>query len=339
LTTDETAKFAKIAKKRIILRFFLGVLGELGGSKDLLRIDMQSASRFAILLIACAAISAAGRADEPLRWKFTAGGKLAVHSEQQMQLEMESPSGPIESLVRQQMDATWTVESVNSAGDATIVAKIDRIQSQLTSGDEERLAYDSASDETPTGLAAMSLPMFETMLDAEYRFTVSNRGEVRDFEVPDLVRESFEKGPGTDATGDAAVEAFKRTLAQAVVPVPENVPTEGQTWSARAAAFIPGAESANVTTEYRYEGVRNVDGTTVAVIRPTITLEVTNGTESKVQLRIEKQSTEGEILFDTSAGRLRSLEVKHHATVISASGEESNGTIEQATKLCVTHVE
>lgn len=301
---------------------------------------MQSASRFAILLIACTAVGATCRANEPLRWKLTSGEKLAVHSEQQMQLEMESPSGPIESLVSQQMDVTWTVESVSSAGDATIVAKIDRIQSQLTSGDEERLAYDSASDETPTGLAAMSLPMFEAMLVGEYQFTVTNRGEVRDFEVPDLVRESFAKGPGTDATGEAAVEAFQRTLAQAVVPVPENVPTEGQTWSARAAAFIPGAESANVTTEYRYERTRNVDGTTVAVIRPTIALEVTNGTKSKVQIRIEKQSTEGEILFDTSAGRLRSLEVEHHAaTIISASGEESKGTIEQSTKLRVTHVE
>jgi hypothetical protein len=283
----------------------------------------------------CLATVGTSNAAEPLRWKFAVGDDLEFHVVQNMRLDMESASGALISNVRQEFDMTWHVAGVNDAGDAVIVGRFNRIQTSMENADEEKFSYDSANDEVPAGLAAMVSPMYEAMTAGEYEITMSARGEVRDVRVPEEVAAWIKKGPGADAVGeDAGIEAFKSMITQGIVPLPEEAPSAGQTWSTSTAVHVPNCESATVETTYRYDGTKVIDGTTYAVIRPTLKMALVGN--DKLQTRVKEQQTSGEILFDPSAGRAHSIELEHRASIeVTVAGQTLQGMIDQRIDVAV----
>ena len=62
----------------------------------------------------------------------------------------------------------------------------------------------------------------------------------------------------------------------------------------------------NQTADYtfKYEGTREVDGTTFAVIKPTMKLELANN--PMMEIKMKEQKTQGEVLFNLEQGRLHS---------------------------------
>jgi hypothetical protein len=290
-------------------------------------------AQFVAIFIALELAAATGTAQGPLRWKFAADERLESSIAQEMRLELDGPAGKLATVAREELDMTWRVRSVTLTGDAVLVGKCDRVQASLSDADEEGLRYDSASDEPAAGLAAMMAPLYEAILAAEFELTISPRGEVRDLRIPDDVAEQIRSSPGADATGpDAAVDAFRALVVAWVIELSAEPPTSGQSWSTRV--HVADGTSATMVTEFRYDGTREVDGRTVAVLRPTMTLEVADGDGSASTVKDER--TSGEALFNIAAGRLDSLNVEHQATLgIAADGQMREATIEQQTSASV----
>jgi hypothetical protein len=75
-------------------------------------------------------------------------------------------------------------------------------------------------------------------------------------------------------------------------------------------------------------GPKEVDGTTCAAIAPTVKLELQSNEQMKTH--VKEQTSQGEILFSSDAGRLHTLELQTRATIdATIAGQTLPGMIEQ----------
>jgi Family of unknown function (DUF6263) len=298
-----------------------------------------------LILVAIVMLAPASRASaqEELRWKFAQGQKLDYNMVQDMKMAAEGgPLGNMNTTMNQQMDMTWDVQEVKENGDAVIKQKFDRVKMKMTTplGGFE---YDSQSKEPPAGLAAMLAPMYKAMTSGEFIITMTGRGEVKDVSVPEEMVNALKNSPGAAMMGDLATsEGFKKMISQGALVLPEGKPKKGEEWSTTVAINNPVAGKQTVETTYRYEGTKEIEGTTYAVIRPELKMDFGAGDENQnpdqpqqpqqpnVKMEIAEQSSEGEVLFNIKEGRLHSSELKQNVTIdVTAGGQAMKQKIEQ----------
>jgi hypothetical protein len=296
-------------------------------------------------------------ADDPLRWKFKVGEKLDYKMVQEM--NMAASGGPIPQMkttMHQEMDMTWDVQGVNDEGEAVIRQKFDRIKMKMTTpvGGFE---YDSNAEAAPTGLGAMIAPMYKAMTQGEFEITMTARGEVKDVKVPEEVLTALKSSPGAAAMGDmATAEGFKKMISQGALVLPENPPKEGESWSSKVEMNNPAAGKQTVETTYTYQGTKEIDGTTYAVIKPELKMEFeqqpAEGEKSdaekaeepkqpapiqQLQMKVGEQSSDGEVLFNIKEGRLYSTTLNQKVTIdATVQGQVMQQKIDQKIDVKVT---
>lgn len=285
------------------------------------------------LAIAAMFTAAATRtaAQEPLRWKFEKGQKLDYNMVQDMTMAAEGgPVGQMNTKMRQEMDMTWDVQEVNDEGEAVIRQKFDRVKMKMTTP-LGGFDFDSESDAAPTGLAAMIAPMYKAMTEGEFVITMTDRGEVKDVKVPEEVLTALKNSPGAAAMGEMATpDGFKKMISQGSLVLPENAPKEGETWSTKLEVNNPQAGKQTVETTYRFEEIKEIDGTKYAVIRPQLKMDFAGNPQPNVQMKISEQSSDGEVLFNVEEGRLRSSTLNQKVTIdVTAGGQAMKQKIDQ----------
>jgi hypothetical protein len=284
-----------------------------------------------LALAALAMLADGARAQEALRWKFAPGQKLDYNIVQNMIMTGEGgPLGQMQSKMRQEMDMTWDVQQVNDQGDAVIGQKFDQLKMKMTVPGGE-FEYDSKSQEAPAGLAAMVAPMYKAMTEKEFMITMSDRGEVKDVTIPQEVVTALKNSPMAAAMGDLATsEGFKKMITQGALVLPDQPPKPGDTWTTTLEMNNPMAGKQTVDTTYTYEGTRDIDGVTYAVIRPQIKMTFGDNPQPGVSMKIGEQSSEGEMLFNLQDGRLHSSTLKQSMSLdITAGGQAMKQKIEQ----------
>ena len=302
-----------------------------------MRVD--STVRFLIVLatVVCwAAVSSTSCAEEPLRWKFKVGEQLDYQLTQQMNMDMDAgQTGKLHTSMNQVMNMQWDVKGVNDQGDAVVEQSIKRIQMKMEAPGGQGFEYDSSAEGPAVGMAAMIAPMFEAMTAGAFEVTMTPRGEVRDVRIPPDMAAAIAKGPGAAGGEKAAIEQFKAMITQGAFVLPENPPTPGQEWSTKVDVNNPAGGNQKVETTYKYEGTRDVDGTTYAVIRPSLKMELAGN--AMMQMKVKEQKTNGEVLFNQQAGRLHSMSIDQDLTMdISVGGQTMPGTIKQKVEVTVT---
>lgn len=281
---------------------------------------MVNLSRLSCFLWFLASATAV-HADEPLRWKFQPGQRLSYGIVQEMVISGGDPAGELDNNSRQQLDVTWEIERVDAEGTAALRLKFDRIRTKMTlpiGG----LEYDSAAKGPATGMAAINAPLYQALIKAPVELTISADGRVTSVKLPDDVQAALKRMPTSAAFGDLTKPETFQNLFMPGFPMlsPEKSPTPGYQWPIKSTTTLPGAAGdQTVDTNYLYEGVRNVDGKSVAVIRQTRSISF-SGSQT-VQRTVKEQSTEGEILFDVAAGRLQSTILKHIVTMSVKRGD------------------
>ena len=275
-------------------------------------------------------------AQEPLRWKFKVGDKLDYSMVQEMNMapvaekpEPGQPAPPNGTTMRQDMEMSWDVQGVNEAGEAVIKQKFERIKMKMATA-LGGFEYDSKSEEVPTGFAALIAPMYKAMTDSEFEITMTSRGEVKDVEIPPEIIAALKASPGAAAMGEMATEkGFKEMISKGALVLPENAPKEGETWSTKVEVKNPVAGTQTVVTTYTYEGTKEIDGTTYAVIKPELTMEFANdatgpdGKASPISMKIAEQSSGGEVLFNINAGRLYTTKLQQNVTIDATTGGQT----------------
>lgn len=310
------------------------------------------------VLVAIVSLSvAAGRlraADEPLRWKFKVGEKLDYNMVQEMNMSAAGAAGNMNTTMRQEMNMTWDVQGVDEkTGEAVIKQKFDRVKLKMV-GPLGGFEYDSKSEAAPTGLGAMIAPAYKAMTQSDFEFTMTARGEVKDVKVPEEFLTALKALPGAASLGEMTTpEGFKKMISQSPLLLPEKAPTKDETWSTKVESNNAVVGKQTVETMYRYDGTRDIDGTTYAVIKPQLKMEFEKKPDSpetppaegeakqpatpKISMKIAEQSSDGEVLFDIAKGRLSSTTLNQKVTIdATVGGQAMQQKIDQKIELKVT---
>lgn len=290
-----------------------------------------------VSVAACACCPTLARADEPVRWKFKQGEKLNYNMVQDMTMTMSGATvGQMSTSMQQKMDMTWDVQGVNDQGEAVIRQKFARVQMKMTGPAGQGFEYDSNSEAAPTGLAAMIAPMYQAMTKGDFEITMTARGEVKDVKIPEEVLAALKNSPGAAMMGDLATpEGFQKMLMQGALVLPENAPAKGEQWSTKLEMNNPQAGKQIVETTYTFDGTKEVDGTTFAIFKPN--LKMTFEGNEMMQMKVKEQSSEGEILFDMTAGRLSSSTLKQKVDMdVTVAGQQLQQKLDQKIDVKVT---
>lgn len=286
-------------------------------------------------------IASQAAAQQPLRWKFEVGQNLNYDMIQDMTIgSTGGPLGDQSVTMRQEMDMTWEVIGVNEEGEAVIRQEFERVKMKMTLPPPVGvIEYDSKSDAAPAGPAAMLAPLYKVMTEAEFELTMTPRGEIKEVKIPDELLAALKNSPGASALGDMATpEGFKKMISQGALVLPEEAPQPGNEWSTKVEVTNPMAGKQVIETTYRFEGMKEVDGTTYAAIEPTLEMSF-EGTE-QVQMKVSEQDSSGEILFNAEAGRLYSSNLKQNVTIdIAVGGQMLQQKIDQQIDVKVTPAE
>jgi hypothetical protein len=277
----------------------------------------------------------AARADGPIRWKFAVGEKFGYNMVQDMDMSMNmGANGQVNSNVHQVMDMTWDVQGVNDQGEAVIQESFDRVQMKMTG--PMAVDYDSAKDAPATGLAAQFAPMFKAMTKSPFEVTMTARGEIKDVKVPQEVLDALKTSAGATQMGDLATpEGFQKMIMQGSFTLPEKAPEKGEHWSTNVSLNNPVGGKQTVETAYTYDGTKDVNGATMAVFRPEITMTF-EGTP-QMKMTVKDQKSDGELLFNVKEGRLDSMQLKHDVTMeVNVANQNLQQQINQNIQLKLT---
>jgi uncharacterized protein DUF6263 len=312
-----------------------------------------SALLFLSIAILLAAVTAPACAQEPLRWKFTAGERLAYDSEQDMTINVTGvQGGDFQMGTEQKLNLLWDVLSVDEQGNARIRQKLDRVRLKMTgpaAGQQlaegvkknETVEYDSQVKDPPIGGAAMAAAMFEPMMKETFELTVTPRGEVKDVKVPPAVMEMVKRNPEIAKLGDMATDAgVQKMLMQEIVVLPEGAPKEGETWNTQMEMPIPVVGKQTIETTYTYQGTKDLDGKQQATIAAKRNVKYGDPQAGLVQVAIKEQSSDGETLFNVTDGRLNSATLNQQITIeASGGGQAITQKLDQKSKVTVRPAE
>ena len=271
---------------------------------------------------------------EPLLWKLAVGNEYNYQMLQEMDMKMNlGPQGETKTSTKQTMDMKWKVEAVGEDGSVTITQHIHRIQMDITAPGQDTVSYDTNSDETPQGFAAMLAPMLSALTTDKFTVTMLPNGEITKVEIPESFTEAISRSPGAAMMGGlASEEGLKQMTKQGSMTLPKAEElVSGHEWSTSTELKNPATGTISIDTTYRYDGPREVEGQQYEVFIPNIVTSF--GEEGAVAaIKVNKQKTDGEILFNRSAGRLESSTINQQMEmVITAAGNEINQVIDQKT--------
>ncbi len=297
-----------------------------------LRLSASLVALSALALALVTACTTTANAADPLVWKFEPGAKFRYRMTQNMKQGMDLGAGGAEGQdIVNVIRMSWVVDKVNDDGSAAVSQKIDRMTMSIKPPQGDAVEFDSASTEEPQGFAAMIAPLFREMTRAKFTLTMSPRGKISDVSVPDELIAAVAAAPGAAAMGDmATAEGLEQMMERMAFEVPETLdPSKPWTSTAEAENAVLGKQTIKI--EYRYVGARDVDGVALEAFKPTLDIAFAGGTATA---KIEKQTTDGEILFNRTAGRLESTSLVHHMTlVLTTGGQTITQTLDQVTEM------
>lgn len=285
------------------------------------------------ILLSCVALClVAGpnlQAQTTLRWKLTAGEKLAVAVTQDTNSEVSYSGKTTKTQIKLAMDLTWRVIAVESEK-IRLEQSISRLSVSFDAPPAGRVQYDSAEQAKLTGPAKEIAASLQPLLAAKVEITMNDRGEILEAKE---IKDAAASVGATAAASLVSQEAIQQLLKQPLVVLPEKPVNTGDTWSTKNDLQSALGPAQQITT-FRYTGPAEVEGKKVEVIEVTTTLKLTPPATSKISLKEHKQT--GTVRFDAAAGRIVSAEQKQkliterpyrETTIVVTLGSEQKTTV------------
>ena len=262
------------------------------------------------------AFASVAQGEKVLRWKLQPGQRLQVQMTQQIKQTATLPGGAKTTKIDLLMELAWTVDSVEEDGSASITQSLSRIKVVRESAKSEKLEYDSASKEKPTGLAKVLADSVLPLVDATFSLTLSNRGEILNILVNREAAEAIQSGPGAELISQ---ESLKQLFGRASPVFPEEGVSKGSVWSQeqRVRMFL---SNISLNTNYTYQGEVEQNGKMLDQIDLEMTMSILPGGADITHV-IEKQQNRGTVYFDADAGRLVETDVHNTLTLKTTLGQ------------------
>jgi Family of unknown function (DUF6263) len=254
------------------------------------------------LLAAVALTTASAQAQTTLRYKFKEGDTLTYVMEQKQDMSMSIMGNDITVKTKQVIDLTWKVGAVDKDGSAKITQTINRVRMSMESLGN-KTEFDTKDGKEPTDEAGKTVAAILTaMAGADFTMTMSSRGETSDVKVPQKVLDAVAKaGP---AGGAMSGDNFKQIASQGGMVLPKDAVKKGDSWNYKNEVKMDPLGKMIVDNKATYDGEAAKDGLKLdqIIIKPTMTLEATPNSPTKVTLK--KQDTKGSASFDSGKGQM-----------------------------------
>lgn len=283
------------------------------------------------LVFACASVHAAAAA-EPPSWKFVPGLKNRYRLTQDMDVSIDLGAGGVQTeQFKNVIDTSWTVAEVQPDGSAVLKQKIDRMRLTITAPGAKAVEFDTKSTDEPDGFAAMVAPLYRAMTKAEFTVTMTPRGKITDVKAPDSLLAAIAAAPGSPLLGElATAEGFQKMVSRSSFEIPDEL-QPGAEWSTTTEANTPPLGKQTIKITYRYEGPRQKDGVELEAFKPTLEIGYSGGDST---VKVTKQESQGEVLFNRTAGRLESMQLDHELSQsITTDGKTVTQSLKQATAM------
>jgi len=280
-------------------------------------------------------------AQEPLAWKFTVGQALRYQVTQQTDFRTEAgQAGSFSTDATQTLDLKWQIEAVDERGAASGVQTIERIRVEIVMPSGMELRYDSATDETPGGIAAMLAPLYEAMLEAEIPFTIQPSGELTRFDPPETLITRLAAVPATRPMSDLVTGVGLRQPTEHVALL---LPTEdGQPRSREV--IVENGVLGTLRGELAWTPAEAEAGAAEIELRPGLSAAIERASQDAADAssqsrplespQLKQQSTSGTATFDRAEGRLGRSELTFEAEIVGTlMGTEITSTIAQRTEV------
>lgn len=296
--------------------------------------------RLALALL-CGCLAPAASGQQSAEWQFTAGEPLRYQVMQNSAVTVQAgPAGSFTTNSSQTLDVEWRFDRVDDNGVAHGVQKITRLQVQVTMPEGLELKYDSATDESPEGVAAMLTTLYSALLEFETPIAIAPSGELVKFKPPEEMIDKLSSVPATRSMSDLIVGTGLRSTAESIA-----LPLSGRAETPRNFEFA-NRVLGTVRGELTWAETTQANNPAFKHFGPELQLRIEPVAESDESLasprpltnpKITSQSVEGDAVFNVEAGR---LETANHTVKLDLEGELAGGdvtsTLEQTVE--VRHV-
>lgn len=254
-----------------------------------------------------------------LQWKWNAGDKLVVESEQDIEMTMTVGGQEMQTTNTTTSWMTWEVEKIDDNGNGVVNTVIDRIVMDMVTP-MGNMNYDSSEGDTGGNpQLEMIAESLKPMIGAATTQTMSTRGEVVAFEMGEGVKESLD-AMGGGQTG----EMFEQISKNASLEFPEGSLTVGDSWD-KSVTTNSQAGNVSVNTTYTYQGEVSVEGQKFHKFDVDVKMDF-----AQPMITIDEQSAKGELFFDAEAGRIDHSRVEQDVKMtISQGGQEIKQNLKQ----------
>ncbi len=264
-------------------------------------------------------------AETPLVWKFQAGDEHHYRMSQSMEMDMTlgTSDREIKTGMTQVIDMTWKIEAVDDQGIATLEQTVDRVQMDMDAPGRQKMHFDTDSDESPSGFAAMLAPLFKAMTAEPSQMTITPRGKIQNFEMPESLAKAMKALPGAAAMGEMfSDEGFRNMIQQSslILPEPKDL-NPGYEWTTKTEIENPQFGTMEITTTYSYLGSREVKGKPYEAFGITLQMDFGEG-PGGIKMDIVSHESEGVILFSRETGRLESSKMQQDMRMNISTGKQ-----------------
>ena len=227
------------------------------------------------------------------------------------------------------MDAVWKVLDAPSDGPADLEQTVRRVMLAIHGPGEQTMTYDSDHEAAPRGFAARVAPLLEAMMKHPIRLAMNTRGEVVDVAVPEALTELVQVAPASKKMGDlSSGQAFEHLLRQNAIVFPESdqlAPAES--WTEQAEVNLPALGRMTAAKTYQFVRDEKREAMTAAVIDLKIELSLDRSSadpeKALATVKLTDQNSAGTIVFNRTAGRLESSQLKQQMEATISAGDQT----------------
>jgi hypothetical protein len=267
----------------------------------------------------------------PLAWKFTAGEKLSYELNQEIKVSaVAADTTRAIAAVNQRLGFSWEVTNVKSPQVAEIALQVTNLDLEASGPDGVPVRFESGSSEEPIGFAAMLVPLGKRLAEATITFEIDHRGQVTRLTIPPSIVEAVESSPGGKKFGTAAGATSWDTLARLGAPLslPATDLAVGKSWEEKRELDFPELGVVRALFVYTLEGSRAGGKRQLASIGQRMSLQLGAGEDAK-SIAPGEETSSGEILFDTAAGRPLSATLEYQLEFQTRKESDEKMRLEQ----------
>ena len=283
------------------------------------------------LMVAALALPAA--AETTLRWKFQKGQSLSYVMTQKTETSAQVQGQDIGSTQDVVIDLDWEVGEVSAEGVAAVTQTMKRIRFKLESP-VGAFDYDSQEDKPIEGQMAVLGPMLKGMVNQPVEMQMNDRGEVVSVKVPEKMLDAMQNaGPAGAAAGAMfSEEGLKKMMSQSMLRFPAEAVEPGKTWEESSEMPMGMLGSMKLVRTYSYQGAD--DTGKAEKIGLDSKVQLLPKEDAPIEMALDKQESDGKILFDNAAGHLISSDITQEMMInLKIQGQEIKQKVKSSASL------